>query len=92
MATAKDKDQRLRRETAALLDKALSFMRVSARTDYFSGYSLSETIKQRLQQIGTEKATAAEYTADEKTKTLLGRLKVFEEASAEAIKMAKEFK
>jgi hypothetical protein len=84
-------EESARREVAALLDQALSFMRVSARTDYFTGYSLSETIKQRLQQIGEAKDTADQYTADEQKKTLLGRLKVFEETSLSAIERAKGF-
>lgn len=84
-------EEQARRQVAGLLDQALSFMRVSARTDYFTGYSLEETMKQRIQQIGEDKPQASDYTGDERRLTALGRLKVFEETSLDAIGQAKEF-
>jgi hypothetical protein len=84
-------EEAARRQVAAQLDQALSFMRVSARTDYFTGYSLEETLKQRLQQIGEDKPQVSDYTEQEQQLTLLGRLKVFEDTSMSAIERAKEF-
>lgn len=84
-------EEAARRQVAGLLDQALSFMRVSARTDYFTGYSLEETLKQRLQQIGEDKPQVVDYTGQEQQLTLLGRLKVFEVESSYAIERAKEF-
>lgn len=82
-----------RREVAGKLEKALSFMRVSARTDYFTGYSLSETIKERIQKIGPGELSGppTAYTDDQIKLTLLGRLSKFEEDMLSAISQAKGF-
>ena len=84
-------EKQARRQVASLLDQALSFMRVSVSTDYFTGYSLEETMKQRIQQIGEDKPKAEDYTGKEQRLTAMGRLKVFEEMTLYAIGRAKEF-
>lgn len=86
-----EEEKQARRQVAGLLDQALSFMRVSVSTDYFSGYSLAETMKQRIQQIGEDKPEVGDYTGKEQRLTAMGRLKVFEETTLYAIERAKEF-
>lgn len=89
-----------RREIAEQLDAALAFMRVSARASYFTGYSLKETLEDRIKVIGQDKKVRpvessdvnnpAYFSYDELQNTQLGRLAEFERKVEEAVAAALE--
>jgi len=48
-------DARAQAAVAALIEEATSLLRSSSRTrDYFSGYTLAEVLKERIDQIGAD--------------------------------------
>lgn len=92
MGTESKEDQ-AKRQVAADLGEALAFLRTATRTDYFTGYSLAETLKQRISQIGPDKDATAmatdPYTGSDQY-TQMARLSQFETKVALAIEAARK--
>ena len=61
--------------TAAKIENALSFLRSTARTnDYFTGYSLAEIIKERIDLIGEVNDEVGAKVGDSQKSTLISEL------------------
>lgn len=92
------KDQLERRDIAGKLGEALAFLRISARTSYFTGYSITETLDDRIKAIGKDKKmrpkedtnvnNPAYFSYDELKNTQLGRLAEFERKVGDAVEAA----
>lgn len=98
LSDAEKKDQINRREIASKLEQAQAFLRITARSNYFTGYSITETINDRILAIGSDKKIRPDqstdttgnqyYTAEELDETQLGRLAAFEKMVLDAVDAA----
>lgn len=78
-----DTDLTGRIEVASALSETQTFLRTAWHTDYYTGYSLQETLQEQISRIGTGEP------GDVPT-TKLSRLKRFEDTALAAIKRARE--
>jgi hypothetical protein len=100
LSDAEKKDQLNRQEIAGKLEQAQAFLRITARSNYFTGYSITETINDRINAIGKDKKVRPDratdstddsyYTSEELDRTQLGRLAAFEKMVNDAVAAALE--
>jgi hypothetical protein len=65
-------------EIANQLERALSFLRTTSRTnDYFTGYSLNEMLKERIDLIGPTDDKVETRVGDSEKSTLIAVLNTF---------------
>ncbi len=103
LAAGDAKDALAMKHIAAVLEDMLAFLRVTAKSgDYFSGYSVSEMINERVQLIGKDtdekgydptkdgwRGSSAATPSGERKRTLLDRLRLFEDTMDLIVEHAK---
>jgi len=80
LLSGSSKDLTAQRKVASLIEDALEFLRITARTnDYFTGHSLAEVLSERLALIGEEGKDDNSEEFHGYKRTLISNLNSFQE-------------